>query len=234
MTVVALGVAVALVAAGGFVAYRSAQTTAAEPAIPAGASFDGLKLTDSEAAWQPEASDLLLRKNCAWGVPGRNPYKGTVTQALVAARLPDDVVRKIDAMVRNGIVSDKVEITRRAITSTKGSRRFHTTLLAMGFGNTVCLGTRVNFRSDHVEYANLYDATDATGARFSVMVPYVCGNVAVLAERAERPDDPASVEAKVTTIPEPGVLASLVAALCAWAVSAGIARRRDAREKANG
>jgi hypothetical protein len=58
----------------------------------------------------------------------------------------------------------------------------------MGFGRTMCFATRVNFTPGHLEYADLYDATDAAGRNYAVMVPYVCGNVSVLAERAERPE----------------------------------------------
>jgi hypothetical protein len=111
-----------------------------------------------------------------------------VKAALVAARLPDEVVSKIDSMVAHGDVSDRVEIRRDSIRTVNGKRHFDTKIVAMGFGQTLCFATQVNFRPGHVEIADLYDAQDATGTNYAVMIPYVCGNVSVLAERAERPE----------------------------------------------
>jgi hypothetical protein len=119
-------------------------------------------------------------------------------------------------MVERGLVSDRVEIRRDSIRTVSGKRRFDPTLVAMGFGNTLCFGTRVNFQPGHVERADLYDATDAAGTNFAVMVPYVCGNVSVLAERAERPDQGGG---NGRSVPEPGTLASVVAALAAGALA---------------
>jgi hypothetical protein len=116
-----------------------------------------------------------------------------VTQALQAARLPEEVVRKVDVMVSLGIVSDQVVITSDSIRAVRQPRSFDSKIVAMGFANTLCFGTRVNFEPGHVEFADLYDATDAKGNNFAVMVPYVCGNVAVLAERAERDEQVAAV-----------------------------------------
>jgi hypothetical protein len=111
-----------------------------------------------------------------------------VTQALQAARLPEEVVRKIDVMVSLGIVSDQVVISRDSIRAVRAPREFDSKIVAMGFANTLCFGTRVNFQPGHFELADLYDATDGKGNNYSVMIPYVCGNVSVLAERAERDD----------------------------------------------
>jgi predicted RNA-binding Zn-ribbon protein involved in translation (DUF1610 family) len=156
--------------------------------VPAGESYDGFDLPlDSPVAPSP-AAGLTLRSGCAWGVPGRSPYRGSVREALAAARLPEDVVHKIDAMVARRAVSGRVEISRDHIRTVDGRRNFDSKIVAMGFGRTMCFATRVNFTPGHLEYADLYDATDATGRNYAVMVPYVCGNVSVLAERAERPE----------------------------------------------
>ncbi len=96
-------------------------------------------------------------------------------------------------MVSLGIVSDQVVITNDSIRAVRQPRRFDSKIVAMGFGSTLCFGTRVNFEPGHVEFADLYDATDSKGNNFAVMVPYVCGNVAVLAERAERDEQVAGV-----------------------------------------
>jgi len=156
--------------------------------VPSGESYDGFELAQDELSKALAGAGLSVRQGCAWGVPGRNPYKGSVKEALVAARLPEEVVSKIDSMVARGTVSDRVEIRRDSIRTVSGRRHFDTKIVAMGFGQTLCFATQVNFRPGHVEIADLYDATDATGTNYAVMIPYVCGNVSVLAERAERPD----------------------------------------------
>jgi hypothetical protein len=69
------------------------------------------------------------------------------------------------------------------------AREFDPKRVAMTFGRTLCVNTRVNFQPGHVERADLFEATDSLGNNYSVMVPYVCGNVSVLGERAERDDE---------------------------------------------
>ena len=156
--------------------------------VPSGESYDGFEVAQDELSRALADAGLSVRQGCAWGVPGRSPYKGSVKAALVAARLPDEVVSKIDSMVAHGDVSDRVEIRRDSIRTVNGKRHFDTKIVAMGFGQTLCFATQVNFRPGHVEIADLYDAQDATGTNYAVMIPYVCGNVSVLAERAERPE----------------------------------------------
>jgi predicted RNA-binding Zn-ribbon protein involved in translation (DUF1610 family) len=156
--------------------------------VPSGESYDGFELGQDGLSKALAGAGLSVRQGCAWGVPGRSPYKGSVKEALVAARLPEEVVSKIDSMVAHGAVSDRVEIRRDSIRTVNGKRQFDTKIVAMGFGQTLCFATQVNFRPGHVEIADLYDAQDASGTNYAVMIPYVCGNVSVLAERAERPE----------------------------------------------
>jgi len=234
LTWMVVGAAFALAGVAAIKVYRNAATaktgivaaemTVALP-VPVGESFDGYVLPDGDDRVARNPTDLTLRRICAWGVPGRSPYQGTVTQALAAAGLPEEVVGKIDAMVEHHIVSDRVEIRKDSIQTASGKRRFGTTLVAMGFGTTLCFGTRVNFQPGHVEMANLYDATDAKGTNFAVMVPHVCGNVSVLAERGERTDGGGGNGG--STVPEPGTLVLLVVGLIVMAVRArGVRRRR--------
>lgn len=177
-----------------------------------GESFDGALLAASVSPTPDNPRPLERRKACLWGVPGRNPYKGSVRQVLAGANLPPEVVRKIDTMVERGRVSDRVEISNAAIWSRNGRRHFDTNVVAMGFGNTLCFNTRVNFPTGHVEVADLYETTDNAGAKYAVMVPYICGNVAVLAERAERVEPP-----PIRSAPEPGTWATMLAGLAAMA-----------------
>jgi hypothetical protein len=225
LTWMSVGALCAVAVMGSFELYRRFDAPAAKsplvvadliasPPVEQGESFDGTVLPDGDPRVAGNASDLALRRGCAWGVPGRSPYQGTITQALTGARLPDEIVHKVASMVERGVISDRVEIRRDSIRTTSGKRRFDPTIVAMGFGRTLCFGTRVNFQPGHVEQADLYDAVDAAGTRFAVMVPYVCGNVSVLAERAERPDEGGNGR----SVPEPGTLASVVAGLATVAL----------------
>jgi hypothetical protein len=176
-----------------------------------GESFDGAALATVVTPTADNPTPLERRNACLWGVPGRNPYKGTPRQVLAGANLPPDVVRKFETMIERRRVSGRVEISNSAIWSDNGRRRFDPKVTAMGFGKTLCFNTRVNFPAGHVEVADLYETTDESGGKYAVMVPYVCGNVAVLAERAERAESPPVY----TSVPEPGTWASLAAGLAA-------------------
>lgn len=171
------GAAVRPVAVGG----AAAEAAARAP----GLDFEGEALPATDPRQAANTTPLTLRHSCAWGVPGGNPYRGTVEQALVAAHLPAEVVRKIADMVERGWVYDQVEISRVGIRTVDHNRQFHREITAMGFGNSLCFGTRVNFRPGHVEYAALYQASDAVGKTYVVMIPYACRNVSVLGEGGE-------------------------------------------------
>jgi hypothetical protein len=180
---------------------------------------------------------LALRKNCVWGQPGRNPYQGTVEQALLHARLPPEVVREISRKVKAHEVSDRLEIRTGRIHGVGQGHEFDPQRLLLTYGRTLCLNARVNFAPGHVEGADLYEATDARGRRHAVMVPDVCGNVSVLGARGERKrrlnalavdgdrggDDEWSLlatgaEPDPSSVPEPGSLAAVLTALAALAL----------------
>ena len=142
-------------------------------------------LTQATVAAAPAASaGLTLRQGCAWGQPGRNPYRGSTEQALTAAGLPPEVVRQIAAQRQAGRRAGRLQISRDAIRLDDGSRAFNPRRMAMSFGNTLCLNSRVNFAPGHVEAADLFEARDEQGRVHSVMVPDVCGNVTVLGAQA--------------------------------------------------
>ena len=141
-------------------------------------------LAQSSNDLTPEAGlpALTLRRQCAWGRPGGNPYKGTVEQALQAAGLPAEVVQAIVLQVKNGQAVDRLDIRNGSIRALSSGRLFDPENVAMTYGKTLCLGTRVNFVHDHVEKATLYEAADAQGQMVAVMVPDVCGNVSVIGQ----------------------------------------------------
>lgn len=190
---------------------------------------------------------LEMRRGCAWGKPGRNPYTGTVEQALLHARLPPEVVAEVGRKVRAHEVSDRLEVRTGRIHGVQHGREFDPQRVAMSFGRTLCLNSRVNFAPGHIERADLYEARDAQGRRHAVMVPDVCGNVSVLGERGERrrslplagpagggagSDDEWWALATVMamddggTVPEPGTLVSVLLALAALGLVSARRRRR--------
>lgn len=233
--------------------------------MAAGQSYDGDRLpprhpllvarpvsfsTAATSASAPRAAGLRLRQGCAWGQPGRNPYRGTPEQALTSARLPALVVERLLTKIHAHDTTDRIEISSAAIKAQNSERAYNPQSFAMTYGRTLCLNSRVNFAPGHVEQADLYEVTDEQGEKVAVMVPDVCGNVSVLGERGERDavaryvaaaasaprdDDPdsdvdgaqahanGSAANAARSVPEPGTLACTFAAL---AVAAWIARRR--------
>jgi hypothetical protein len=202
----------------------------------------------SVASPRPPAAGLGLRRFCAWGHPGRMPYRGTVDEALRAARLPAEVREQIVAAVAAGRPHGRLVITNDTIRSVSGERAFEPQGIAMAFGRTLCLGTRVNFKPGHSEPASLYEAFDTAGHRHSVMVPDVCGNVSVLRPQGDLPGlakgvpmvlagldplDPgaptpmtasAGASEKPNEVPVPGTLALALVALAASAAARARAR----------
>lgn len=131
----------------------------------------------------PTAS-LRVRRHCAWGLPGRNPYRGSVHQALQTARLSPAVTQRIAADIQAGRRTDRVLIDNSVVRAMGSGREFDPARIALTFGMTLCLDSRVNFQGTHVERGDLFEAMDEDGRIYAVMVPDVCGNVSVLGQRA--------------------------------------------------
>lgn len=146
----------------------------------------GLMRVAATAGPLPAEPPLRYRQHCVWGRPGSNPYRGTVVQALQSARLPDEVVRQVAAQVAAKHRSDRLEIRRDGIRALGSGRVFDPRRVALTYGETLCVGSRVNFTAGHMEPADLYEAADAQGRVYAVMVPEVCGNVSVLSQQGER------------------------------------------------
>lgn len=150
----------------------------------------------------PEAR-LHVRRHCAWGIPGRNPYRGSAVQALQTAQLSPTVVKAIAADIQAGRKVDRVSIRNDAIVAEKSGRVFDARRVALTFGMTMCVDTRVNFRPGHAEGADLYEAMDDDGRVYAVMVPDVCGNVSVLGQRFVQSTPDAAAAAATGADPRP-------------------------------
>jgi hypothetical protein len=128
----------------------------------------------------PQVAGLSLRVGCAWGEPGRNPYRGTPEQVLAALRLPPELVQVAAQRIRAGDRTDRVTITSTGIRRHNADVEYDAQRLALSFGRSLCLDARVNFRPGHREEADLYEVATADGRQVTVVVPDVCGNVSVL------------------------------------------------------
>ncbi|HLL12332.1 MAG TPA: hypothetical protein VK570_14820 [Rubrivivax sp.] len=138
---------------------------------------------EPEAYVEQGYAPLRLRRHCAWGLPGRNPYRGSVVQALQTATLSSTVVKQIAADIQAGKRVDRVDIRNDGIRARRSGREFNPQHVAMTYGMTMCVDTRVNFISGHSEAGDLYEAMDDDGRIYAVMVPDACGNVSVLGQR---------------------------------------------------
>ena len=153
---------------------------------------------EAEPAGYTEAdgATLRVRRHCAWGLPGRNPYRGSPAQALHTATLSPKVVQQIAADIQAGRRVDRVTISNHVIRANSSGREFDAQRVATTYGMTMCVDTRVNFAaSTHTEGGDLYEAMDEDGRIYAVMVPDVCGNVSVLGQRYVREAAPAAAAA---------------------------------------
>jgi len=179
-----------------------AVTTAASATASSPAATPGPAPVTNPAA-SSEGAPLSLREDCVWGEPGRNPYKGTVQQALTAARLPAQVVALLERKIRERERSDRLEIRNDKIRGVHSNAAFESRGIKLTYGKTLCLNSRVNFNPGHVERADLYEVADARGIMYSVMVPDVCGNVSVLGPRAQSDPKPQDILAWYAEQPLP-------------------------------
>jgi hypothetical protein len=189
---------VALGAAAAAVVRQGVRGAGPLPTVPAGDSHYGRPLNDAHplqvrfdtalAATPPgqPVAGLSLRQHCQWGRPGGNPYRGTVTEALQAAGLPSEVVAAIASQVQRGDMSERLTVATDGIRGERSGRVFNPGGMAMTYGRTLCLGTRVNFAAGHTEPASLYEARDQQGRLHTVMVPDVCGNVTMISQGTAR------------------------------------------------
>jgi len=147
---------------------------------PAGEADSGEAALDQPGDPAPIRAGLALRRFCVWGDPERNPYQGTVAQALRAAGLPEEVVEDIADHARTDRPQGRVSIRRDQIRAEGAGLVFNPRRMALASGLTLCLDTAVNFGAGREASADLFVATDDLENRHYVMIPEESGNVAVL------------------------------------------------------
>jgi hypothetical protein len=151
-----------------------------DPATTLATDGDDLARNPATPPGPASRAGLTLRRHCAWGDPGRSPYRGTPEQALQAAGLPTEVIAQVALSISLGERLDRVTIRRGQVRAAASGLEFDPRRIALTYGTTLCLDTAVNFAPGHVEEADLFVATDDAGQLHYVMVPDVCGNVSVL------------------------------------------------------
>jgi len=154
--------------------------------VAAGFTAAGTPLAPDDPRRKGAERSEALRRGCVWGGPGESPYFGTLAAALTAARVPNEVVRKIEIMREGRIVSDRLEISSTGIGTPDHRRYFGHTADAMTLGDIVCFSTKVNLPAGMLAPADLYELIDDSGRRFTIMVVAQGGNVAVLEEQLQR------------------------------------------------
>ena len=164
------------------------------PAHPLTALLPARALEEEPQGYtEADGALLRVRRHCAWGQPGRSPYRGSAVQALNTATLSATVVRQIAADIHAGRRVDRVHISNAVIRAERSGREFDPQHVAMTHGMTLCVDTRINFVRGHSEGGDLYEAMDDDGRIYAVMVPDVCGNVSVLGQRYVREAAPTAL-----------------------------------------
>ncbi|TWI67360.1 putative secreted protein with PEP-CTERM sorting signal [Pseudoduganella lurida] len=113
-----------------------------------------------------------MLSSCSWNHPGRNPYRGNISEAVSRyVDIPVDVRRQLVAKMRAGQADDQVTITRDAIL---GKYQYDPALTSMHFGQrTVCdYVTRDQWAASAREPAAVYCVDEQC-----LIVPKICGNV---------------------------------------------------------
>ena len=154
--------------------------------LAAGLSLAGTPLEPDDPRGTSAELSGALRRGCVWGGPGESPYPGTLAAALAAARLPGEIIRKIEVMREGRIVSDRLEISSAGIRTPDTRRYFGHTADAMTLGNALCFNTRFNLPTGTIIYGDLYELIDDDGRRFTIMVIAQGGHVAVVEEQLHR------------------------------------------------
>jgi hypothetical protein len=113
-----------------------------------------------------------MLSSCSWNHPGRNPYRGSISEAVSRyVDIPVDVRRQLVARMQAGQPDDRVTITRDAIL---GKFDYDPALVSMHFGQrTVCdYVTRDQWTASAREPAAVYCVGNEC-----LIVPQICGNV---------------------------------------------------------
>lgn len=113
-----------------------------------------------------------MLSNCSWNSPGRNPYRGSVAEAVSRyIDIPVPVRAQLIAKIEGGRADDNAAIMRDTIA---GKYDYDSRITSMHFGQrTVCENvTRDGWAATAREPAKVYCVDD-----HCLIVPQVCGNI---------------------------------------------------------
>lgn len=113
-----------------------------------------------------------MLSNCSWNSPGRNPYRGSVSEAVSRyVDIPAPVRSELIAKIQSGRADDLAIIMRDSVA---GKFDYSPHLTSMHFGQrTVCeYVTRDNWAPTRREPASVY-----CSGEHCLIVPKICGNI---------------------------------------------------------
>lgn len=152
-----------------------------------------------------------MMMDCDWNDPGRNPYTGTVAEAVARYDIPQRVRDELVRLHRRIEPDEVAVITNRGI---KGSWGSLFELRDMHFGaGMVCRGPVLysGWADGREEKAMVYCREG-----YCIIVPRICNNVSMVTYlRKEKPEPAVKLENKtaVNKVPECGTLALIIAGL---------------------
>lgn len=122
---------------------------------------------------------------CDWSAPGHNRFTGDPVQAIAKYPMPPAVLRDLQAKMRAHRYDDIAVITRDGITG----KADYSDLRMMHFGTgKVCRTvSRAKWSERAQERGLVY-----TSGEFTIIVPTVCGNVALITRKEKPREDPPS------------------------------------------
>lgn len=148
---------------------------------------------------EPEYRPLQLRYGCKWGNPGSHPFTGDIYSALRTLGVDKESAKVLTDRIKRKDSDDEAVFSNAGVRDT---HHWYVPTYSMAFGNSMCYGTRTNFKDLHYERAEVYWLGE-----YIIAVPRVCGNITRLQVREAAPDR------ETRELPEPSTTTLILAGL---------------------